>query len=373
MSININEILSQGLSLLTYNITHIATPKDHHLNIFMGVGLWSLRDGLSEGLPIDVMQMLLSASMLRSQILEANPNKSSKVIVLIADSMAVREGANKEKVLQITEVYRKSLEPLLELLNLKESTEITLSSDLENSPRYQEVLTHTTKSNALSQLKSEDVAHYGYVLAQTAITDYMNKYEQAGIKIGWICSESKGLLEKQLQARSLKQWDELKFDRWYQEICKDSSMQYLYAKAGFKQSYTGKHLNVKEGCPYTAYSKDRRYIVQTQMKTDIKTICPIQKRVASHWKGIAESCAQLMRAGLVNSQLMPDNCLHKTNAVITLYNLLNHWVNTPLLSNQRTYPLTLSPSSTSFSSEDQDAENSNKLVARAAVSTKNPY
>src|ERR1700733_12668748 len=100
MNVNISETLTQGLSLLTYNGDNIITPKDNQLNIFMGIGLWSVRDGLSEGLPIDVMQMLLSATMMRSQILEANRGKSSKIIVLIADSMAVREGADKERVSQ---------------------------------------------------------------------------------------------------------------------------------------------------------------------------------------------------------------------------------------------------------------------------------
>jgi hypothetical protein len=75
MSINTSEILSQGLSLLTYNGNNIVTPRDNHLNIFMGIGLWSVRDGLSEGLPIDIMQMLLSATIMRSQILEANLGK----------------------------------------------------------------------------------------------------------------------------------------------------------------------------------------------------------------------------------------------------------------------------------------------------------
>ncbi len=133
MNINITETLNQSLSLLTYNGNSIITPKDNQLNIYMGIGLWSVRDGLSEGLPIDVMQMLLSATIMRSKIMEANSGNSSKVIVLIADSMAVREGAKKEKVSQLVQIYKKSLEPLLDLLNIKECSKIILSSDLESS------------------------------------------------------------------------------------------------------------------------------------------------------------------------------------------------------------------------------------------------
>lgn len=118
MSVNISETLSKWLSLLTYNGNSIITPKDN-LNIYMGIGLWSVRDGLSESLPIDVMQMLLSATVMRSQIMEANHGKSSKVILLIADSMAIREGAEKEKVSQLVRIYKKKSRALTRLTKHK--------------------------------------------------------------------------------------------------------------------------------------------------------------------------------------------------------------------------------------------------------------
>lgn len=334
MNINTKEILAQGLSLLTYNGNSIKTPKDNQLNIFMGIGLWSVRDGLSEGLPIDVMQMLLSATMMRSQILEANRGKSSKIILLIADSMAVREGADKEKVLQLIKIYKRSLEPLLDLLNLKESSEIILSSELESCSRYQEVLESVENSRIVKQLKIKDEAHYAYVRTQTAIARYMNTYGHAGIKVGWMCRDSSKQLKERGSAESLKHWDELKFDRWCEEIYKDSTMQYMYAKAGLKQAGKKKNISVSEGCPYTAYSKDQRYIVQTQDKKDIKTICPIQKKVGAQWKGVAEVCSSLIQARLVHSVLLPEDCINKSNALATVYNMLNHWANPPKLSSK---------------------------------------
>lgn len=331
MNVNINETLSQGLSLLTYNGNSIVTPRDNHLNIFMGIGLWSVRDGLSEGLPIDVMQMLLSAAIMRSQIMEANRGQSSKIIILIADSMAIREGAEKEKTSQIIQIYKKSLEPLLDLINIKESSEIILSSELERSSSYGEVLESVENSPIVKQLKEGDKTHYAYVRTQTAITRYMNIHGHAGIKVGWICAESSKQLKGPTTAQSLKQWDELKFDRWCEEICEGSNMQYLYAKAGLKQSGPDKSISVSEGCPYTAYPRDRRYVVNPQGKEDIKTICPIQKRVATHWKGIAEVCSNLMQARLVHCALLPEDCIKKSNAIGTVYNMLNHWANPPEL------------------------------------------
>lgn len=331
MSLSINETLSQGLSLLTYNGDTIVTPRDNHLNIFMGIGLWSVNHGLSKGLPIDVMQMLLSAAIMRSQIMEVNLGQSSKIIILIADSMAIREGAEKEKTSQIIQIYKKSLEPLLDLLNIKESSEIILSSELESSVSYGEVLLSVEDSPIVKRLQREDETHYAYVRTQTAITRYMNTCGDAGIKVGWICAESIEELTGKKTAQALKKWDELKFDRWCEEICEDSNMQYLYAKAGWKQSGPDTTINLREGCPYTAYPGDRCYVVHPQGKNHIKEICPIPPRLATHWQPIAEVCSNLMQARLVDCALLPEKCIKKNNAKATAYNMLNHWANPPLL------------------------------------------
>lgn len=329
MNINTAEVLSEGLSLLTYNWNSLATPKDHPLNIFMGIGLWSIKNGLSTGLPVDVMQMLLSAALMRSRILEANPGRSSKVIILIADSMAIREGAEEEKVSLLVRIYKKSLETLLDLLNEKESSEIVLSSELENSSVYHEVLQSIENSQILKQLKEEDEAHYAYIRTQAAMTRYMNIHEQVGVKVGWIFAESSQQLQSRAPAQCLKPWDELKFDRWCEEIYQDPTMQYLYTKAGLKQSGNDKKISVSEGCPYTAYPRDQRYIVSIPNMKDIKIICPIQKRTASHWKGVAEVCSKLIKARLVHQELLPENCIKNSNLIGTVYNMLNHWANPP--------------------------------------------
>lgn len=329
MNNNINKckLLSQGLSLLAYNGNDIKTPKDNQLNIYMGIGLWSVKDGLSKGLPIDVMQMLLLAAIMRWQIKEANLKQSSKIIILIADSMAIREGAEREKVSQMTLIYKNSLEPLLDLLKLKEDAEILLSSTLEKTEQYQVILKSVEENSILKRLKNEDEIHYAYIRTQTAITHYMNKCREVGIKVGWISDNSSKQLTKWEQPYSLKSWDELKFDRWYEVICENSKIQCLYSKAGIKQPRTGKNINVREGCPYTACDKDQRYIIQTQKKQDIKTICPLQNRVATHWRGIAELCLSLMDLKIVDSILLPKDCINTTNAKITVSNLLNHWSN----------------------------------------------
>lgn len=294
------------------------------------------------------MQMLLAAALVRLQITEANRGKSSKVILLIADSMAVREGAEQEKVSRVVRLYKKSLEPLLGLLNIREYSEIVLSSDIEGSDRFREVLESIEESPIVKQLKTEDEGHYAYIRTQTAITCYMNRYRDVGVKVGWICAESRKQMSGRVSPRSLKHWDELKFDRWCEAICRDSTIRYLYAKAGLKQSKHDKQVKVCEGCPYTAYPQDRRYIIQTQVEKDIRTICPIQKQVAAHWKGVAEVCSDLMQAGLVHRSLLPEGCVKKSNVRGTVYNMLNHWVNSSMffrevVSNDSTFLFSSGP------------------------------
>lgn len=322
------------LSEVTYNGNSIKVPEENHLNIFMGIGVWSSGDGLSQGLPIDVMQMLLSATIMRSQIIEANPGKSSKVIILLADSMATREGAGIEDVARLIHIYKRSLEPLLELLNIKESSEIILSSELEGQTEYDEVVASVESSHTIQRLKEESPLHYAYVRTQTAITRYMERHRDAGIKVGWIYEESSREVNGRTRAEVLKRWDELKFDRWCEEILEDSSMQYLYTKSGLKQPKHGKNVAVREGCPYTAYEQDNRYILQTESPKDIKDTLSLQKSVKDRWIGVARVCSYLIQERLVDCRLLPDDCIRRNNQIATIYNMLNYWVNFPILASE---------------------------------------
>lgn len=328
MNATTSRILSQSLSKLTYNGDKINTPRDNHLNIYMGIGLWSKKDKLSIGLPIDVMQMLLSATVLRSQVKDANPLKESKVIILIADSMAIEEGAEREKVAQLTQLYKKSLEPLLDLLNIRGS-EIILSSDLEKKSKFWRARESVEASPVVQHLKIEDPSHSAYISTQTSITRYMYLHKDVGVKVGWICADSSKQINTGLEPTHLKNWDELKFDRWCGVICPDP-MQYLYAKAGLKQSKHNKHVNISEGCPYTAYSKDNRYVLQTNDEKDLDLICPVQRKVRSHWSGVAEICSDLMQHQITHEALLPKDCINKSNEVITVAKMLNHWMNIPV-------------------------------------------
>mgnify|MGYP001357082490 CR=1 FL=1 len=89
MSINIQETLSQGLSLLTYNGNSILPSKDNQLNIFMGIGLCSVRDGLSEGLPEYCIKKSNAIATIYNMLNHwANLPKLSSKIVIVHDESA---------------------------------------------------------------------------------------------------------------------------------------------------------------------------------------------------------------------------------------------------------------------------------------------
>ena len=58
---------------------------DKKINVFLGIGLWSKVHGLSLGLPIDVLLMLITADRLRNQVDAGAGN----IYLLIADSLAM--------------------------------------------------------------------------------------------------------------------------------------------------------------------------------------------------------------------------------------------------------------------------------------------
>jgi len=276
-----SEIMSQQLSKATYNGQDIQ-PNLNRPNICMGIGMWSAKDKLSIGLPVDVMQMLLAATILSGQIAETHPGTRPKLIILIADGMAIREGADPAEVKDLVAKYQKCLESLLNLLKMQESSQLLLASQVEGLTEYQTVLDEGSAKE----------------------------------------------LEHGMTAAALKNWDELKFDRLRSQICCSSTMQYLYTKAGLKQTGNGKNISISEGCPYTAYPNDNRYIMQNSGSNNC-IVKNISKKIAQHWSRVAEVCSVLSyrEIDLLPANIIPPDAIKKNNNVATVTNILNYWVN----------------------------------------------
>lgn len=122
LGLEISSLLSRSLTLSTFNGDKLDIEKIIKPNIYMGIGMWSfIKNDLSLALPVDVMQMLMPATILRTLISERT-HKNSELIILIADSMAVAEGASHTEVNRLTKQYIASLKEMLVLLNMWQYT-----------------------------------------------------------------------------------------------------------------------------------------------------------------------------------------------------------------------------------------------------------
>jgi len=163
----------------------------------MGIGIWSNENGLSEGLPLDVIQMLATERILKAQMDELKPSKPFKCLLLIADSMAIREGAAIYHVTQRINDYLKKLHVLLNKLDLKDSTAVVLSSEIEGSEEFQKIESLIAQTDLMKYHWTKDKVHSAYMQAQTAITHYIHACRDVGFKIGWLKIESSKCLNQE--------------------------------------------------------------------------------------------------------------------------------------------------------------------------------
>lgn len=326
MQLNLSTQICHGLNALTYNGDALS-PIDSHPNIYMGLGLWSVKDGLSQGLPVDVMQMLLAAALMRLKTMASSPIPC-KVVILIADSMAEREGAEREAIQRITSIYRESLTALLNTLKL--DYEILLASEIEITKEFGAALAKVDSSPLMQTIIRTDSLHCRYIRSETAISLYMHDYLKVGIKVGWMEKSAGEAFLKKSDLCSAGTWNERRFDRLFDAISHGTSLQYLYARAGLKQRAYGKQVNIKEGCPYTAYPEDRRYVIQTERMQELKAVSYVKKKTGAHWQEVAAVCDGLIQAEAAYPELLPIDCLQKNNVRGTVYRMLNHWVNAPV-------------------------------------------
>jgi hypothetical protein len=327
MNINNNqEILSRSLVELTYNGEDLMRElRGLRSNIYMGLGLWSKKNGLSQGLPVDVMQMLLPAAVLRQAMLEAHPLCDSRIIILIAESMAIREGANRDQVSKIVELYKKSLERLLEMLNIRQCTEIVLTSSIEQTTDFEAIRTSLEGKKTVKEMRRKDPDHCIYQITQTAMSYYMHLNQNVGIKVGWSLNKAGS-------------WDEPRFDKVYAKIFPESNLKYLYVKAGVKLI----NADWRGGCPYTAFKDDSSCIVQIEGDAKIDRSYCDQALVKNHWKGVAKLCSDLATASFVNASILPEDCIREDD-ISTIHRLLNHWAKGRSISHALTdKPLLLS-------------------------------
>jgi hypothetical protein len=276
-------LMMELLHAVTYNAAEEIIPSGHKQNMFMGAGLWSNRHGLSEGLPLDILHMLIPIRILQELVFLKNPErKLPKVYILIADSMALREIGKKgveeqdelfRKLGEIKFIYARSIGFLITALRL--NAEILYLSEIEATPVYERISKEVSELSCLETVSPEN---FLYVQGQLASTKVMYEEFDAGLKIGW---------SKIPEKRILEDWDEPKFDQLSKIACPEIS--YIYTKAGLNGLGS-------EAPPYTAFgSSGKRCVLHLRQGLDMKFP---KIKADSRWALIRSFCKTLFELEL---------------------------------------------------------------------------
>jgi hypothetical protein len=201
--------------------TAILPPQDEgKSNIFLGVGLWSKTHGLTAGIPIDILSMIITADKLRKQI---DPLRS-KIYLFIADNFALESRSNHPEISEkaILEQRDKTIQVINELCQLLKIENVVIEDSriLKDCDLYQEIAQEAAqKHHALFAGKELEKTTENYVIKQTALIGYYSAKKNCALKISWcfdphkIGTHSKLIIE---QGIATKSYDELWFDAYYQ-------------------------------------------------------------------------------------------------------------------------------------------------------------
>lgn len=267
-------ILTDMLHSVTYEAFEEVLKDSEKPNMFMGVGLWSNRQGLTVGLPMDVLHMLVPVRILQEVAILEHPERPvPKLYVLIADSMAFREIEKKEmsekvdlfrKLEEIKALYMRAMQFLLTALKI--DGEVHFLSKFERSRRYEEISKEVSELPFLSEVSPENVS---YVQGQLASSRFMHEKFDVGVKIGW---------SKIPEKRSPDEWDEPRFDAFSKIAC--PRLSYIYTKAGLN-GLGG------EAPPYTAFrGKGKRCVLQLEEGVDLE----FPRTKDQRWEKIRSAC-----------------------------------------------------------------------------------
>lgn len=247
----IGQTSSNGLPVLNIKISE-------PYNIVIGIGMWSKKYGISRGLPIDVLNMLLAAIAIQKEC-----NKIgivSKIYILLADSLlldAVKKDLrySEEKALQTVQYYEQTFCNLFRMLSI-ENVILIQSSKLEKEQNYNAIITDLEKNEKFVDISKNDPDHYKYFVAQTAIIKYFEGICGVKIKISWHCFGN--------------EYTELAFDKLYKSVLPEFDISFIYTLSGLAK---------EQGCtqgksPYADYQGNEVVLLDnTKKKVENGSVC----------------------------------------------------------------------------------------------------
>lgn len=243
----ISELRLDGIGRCYPNIRAQIDDTYGKKNVFMGVGVWSNKYGLSKGLPICVLSMLLMAHQLRQQL---NPEKPGLIHVLLADSLALESMSahpdiNRDMIIARCEEYHDRLQEVCRKLKI-DGVRFIRSSDIVTHSSYLEIERDIKESQAyvLHVLNNRELqpSHQNYILKQTALVAYYASIKNCALKISWCQDEtsiSKGLMSKA--------FDEPWFDAHYDLLLPRAH------PIGFVYTHSGIQLNPEQSTTCVPY------------------------------------------------------------------------------------------------------------------------
>lgn len=172
--------------------------------VTLGIGL-SSRHMLSQGLPFDVLAMLLAAEQLRRAA------RAERVVALIADRHALTNGFASHQIEVRAHDVQRRLSAVRDALGLR--LDIVRADTLHRTRDHQAIVRHVQRRAGPA---------HPYVKLEVADTEYLRRSNRAIVKLGWALDASAGAADA---------LDERHFDARYREWV-GSDVGFAYVRPG---------------------------------------------------------------------------------------------------------------------------------------------
>lgn len=212
-------------------------------NVFFGLGMWSHINGLSLGIPTDIISILAMCFHLLN-----NSKGQIRFYILIADQLAKdcahqkyrQQPSAEEKIQKIiveqVEEHCKIIAELFREIHLG-PFEIWKESELDQIPEYRSLFGEIKDSQQWKSL-NVDRAHVHYFHRQLCDMEYFVRTKNVSLKISWAGDAEESSMSYEDYSEvvkaclSKKKFDEVIFDAAYRIICPSSQLKFVYCKSG---------------------------------------------------------------------------------------------------------------------------------------------
>lgn len=208
--------------------------------LYFGIGGGYKR--LSQGLPVDVLSMILVGDQLKKL------NGIKKCYILLADEITKTNPFDLAKLEKLFSSYKTILQKVIKGFGL-EDWEIVLQSSLIDHPVYQKNLKEV----------QEQVTDYHLALEvadiKSILVDCILNPELAGghgLKVGWF-----------LEGKATR--DERSFDKLFEQVYPDKKVSFVYTVGGVRL-FPVKGCGVERMVPYICYYPERRILFSKDEK-----------------------------------------------------------------------------------------------------------